>query len=84
MTYPGDEDQRDGDKRKVANLDASAEKSECEWDVRSRQTSGTKSSGKTETVQKPEGESYQPGLALRQSIGIFLLPQDFIRNKKNA
>jgi len=68
----------------VTDLNSGTKKAESQRDVARRQTGGAESASKPKAVQKTKGEGYQPRLALCQSLGIFTLSENFVRNKKNA
>jgi hypothetical protein len=84
MTDCGDNRQRHGDKRKVADFDACTEESQSEWDVPRWQSSSVEPAGKTETVEKSKGKGNEPGLALCEAVGMVAFAQDFVGDKEDA
>jgi len=68
----------------MPNFDPGAKEPERQWYMASRQTGRTESASETQPVQKAEGESYQPRLALRQALGILLLSKNLVCDEEDT
>ena len=84
MANGRDEQERCADERKVPCLDTGTEESQSERNVGDGQSRCAESTSETKTVQKAEGESHQPGLALCQSVRILVFSENLVRDEENT
>ena len=68
----------------MADLNSRAEEAKRQGYVAGRETSRAESASKPKAMQESKGKGDEPRLALSQSLGIFALSENFVRNKKNA